>query len=199
MGFCALFQPLKDIAVLGGITARFECIVQCDPYPYIEWYKSDTDEPLRSGYGKYYIEFRNGVCRLTIPEAISSMCWVGWMAIWSGWPVLEWTIDVRFPLQAMLVFICAQLRIIWARWSHRPNSPSTWTTGISANNRPIIYTQYDYIVAFACVICVVFAATTTEPNYSDADKLLPSTSGSFWFAAAFYWVMKRLSAKKCAV
>lgn len=70
--FVFLYQPLKDIAVLGGITARFECIVQCDPYPYVEWYKSDTDEPLRSGYGKYYIEFRNGVCRLTIPDAISS-------------------------------------------------------------------------------------------------------------------------------
>lgn len=95
MDYCALLQPLKDIAVLGGITARFECIVQCDPYPYIEWYKSDTDEPLRSGYGKYYIEFRNGVCRLTIPEAISSMFGIGWMAIWSGLPVREWTIDVR--------------------------------------------------------------------------------------------------------
>lgn len=59
--------------MLGGVTARFECIVQCDPYPYIEWYKCDTEQPLRSGYGKYFIEFRNGVCRLTIPDAISSI------------------------------------------------------------------------------------------------------------------------------
>ncbi|XP_055314991.1 uncharacterized protein LOC129575416 isoform X3 [Sitodiplosis mosellana] len=62
--------PLKDIAVLSGHTARFECIVQCDPHPYIEWYRDDT--PIRNGSGKYFVEFRNGVCRLTIPETLLS-------------------------------------------------------------------------------------------------------------------------------
>lgn len=61
---------MKDIAVLSGQTARFECIVQCDPHPYIEWYRNET--PIRNGTSKHFIEFRNGVCRLTIPETISS-------------------------------------------------------------------------------------------------------------------------------
>lgn len=61
------FQPLKDIAVVKGQTARFECIVQCDPHPYVGWYRNDN--PLRNGDGKYLVEFRNGVCRLTIPDA----------------------------------------------------------------------------------------------------------------------------------
>lgn len=61
-----LRQPLKDIAVVCGQTARFECIVQCDPHPYVEWYKDDV---RLSNDMKYFIEFRNGVCRLTIPNA----------------------------------------------------------------------------------------------------------------------------------
>lgn len=64
------FQPLKDIAVINGHTARFECIVQCDPHPFVEWYRND--EPIRNGYGKHMVEFRNGVCRLTIPETVLS-------------------------------------------------------------------------------------------------------------------------------
>lgn len=60
------FQPLKDIAVVMGQTARFECIVQCDPHPQITWAKNGF--PLQPS-NKHVIEFRNGVCRLTIPEA----------------------------------------------------------------------------------------------------------------------------------
>lgn len=61
---------MKDIAVLNGQTARFECIVQCDPHPYIEWYRNET--PIRNGMSKHFTEFRNGVCRLIIPETVSS-------------------------------------------------------------------------------------------------------------------------------
>lgn len=64
-----LLQPLKDIAVVHGQTARFECIVQCDPHPYIEWFKNEV--PISSDE-KYSIEFRNGVCRLTIPHSMKS-------------------------------------------------------------------------------------------------------------------------------
>lgn len=63
---------MKDIAVLVGQTARFECIVQCDPHPYVEWYRND--EPIRNGTNKHTVEFRNGVCRLTIPETVLSNC-----------------------------------------------------------------------------------------------------------------------------
>lgn len=59
-------QPLKDIAVVNGQTARFECIVQCDPHPDVEWFRDSA--PLRND-SNHIIEFRNGVCRLTIPEA----------------------------------------------------------------------------------------------------------------------------------
>ncbi|XP_031619555.1 uncharacterized protein LOC116338440 isoform X3 [Contarinia nasturtii] len=61
--------PLRNIAVLSGHTARFECIVQCEPpHPCVEWYRNDV--PIQNG--KYFIEFRNGVCRLTIPETVPS-------------------------------------------------------------------------------------------------------------------------------
>jgi len=61
--------PLKDIAVVSGQTARFECIVQCDPHPYIQWFINE--EPVNSS-AKHLIEFRNGVCRLTIPRAVTT-------------------------------------------------------------------------------------------------------------------------------
>jgi hypothetical protein len=59
------FQPLKDIAVVAGQTARFECIVQCDPHT-VYWTKNG--HPLESSL-KHQIEYRNGVCRCTIPQA----------------------------------------------------------------------------------------------------------------------------------
>lgn len=70
--FCFIWfslQPLKDIAVVRGQSARFECIVQCDPHPYIQWYKNDV---MLENDANHIIEFRNGVCRLTIPEAHTS-------------------------------------------------------------------------------------------------------------------------------
>lgn len=69
--FCfSNFQPLKDIAVVGGQTARFECIVQGDPTTVVFWMKNN--EVLENS-AKTIIEFRNGVCRLTIPQAYQSM------------------------------------------------------------------------------------------------------------------------------
>ncbi|CRL08293.1 CLUMA_CG021374, isoform B [Clunio marinus] len=58
--------PLKDIAVVNGQTARFECIVQCESVPYVYWMKDG--QTIENNY-KYQIEFRNGVCRLTIPQS----------------------------------------------------------------------------------------------------------------------------------
>ncbi|XP_037901169.1 titin homolog isoform X7 [Glossina fuscipes] len=58
--------PLKDRAVVPGQTARFECIVQCHPQPDVGWHKNGYD--LENNQ-KHQLEYRNGVCRLTIPHA----------------------------------------------------------------------------------------------------------------------------------
>lgn len=54
--------------MVNGNSARFECIVQCDPYPNISWSRNGV--PINQSQ-KYVIEFRNGVCRLTIPQAFT--------------------------------------------------------------------------------------------------------------------------------
>ncbi|KAF3424285.1 hypothetical protein E2986_10888 [Frieseomelitta varia] len=58
--------PLKDIAVVSGQTARFECIVQAEPQPNILWSK---DGRIIENSSCYEIHYRNGVCRLTIVRA----------------------------------------------------------------------------------------------------------------------------------
>uniref|UniRef100_A0A6P4EL74 Muscle M-line assembly protein unc-89 n=1 Tax=Drosophila rhopaloa TaxID=1041015 RepID=A0A6P4EL74_DRORH len=58
--------PLKDIAVGVGGTARFECIVQAHPQPQVNW--THNGGHLESG-SRHCIEYRNGVCRLTLPQA----------------------------------------------------------------------------------------------------------------------------------
>ncbi|XP_020814330.1 muscle M-line assembly protein unc-89 isoform X5 [Drosophila serrata] len=58
--------PLKDIAVGVGGTARFECIVQAHPQPQVNW--THNGGQLESG-SRHCIEYRNGVCRLTLPQA----------------------------------------------------------------------------------------------------------------------------------
>uniref|UniRef100_A0A182UHF9 Ig-like domain-containing protein n=1 Tax=Anopheles melas TaxID=34690 RepID=A0A182UHF9_9DIPT len=58
--------PLKDIAVVSGQPARFECIVACDAAPSIRWTKDEA--PIEEGY-KFVPEYRNGVCRLSLPVA----------------------------------------------------------------------------------------------------------------------------------
>ncbi|XP_033210464.1 titin isoform X2 [Belonocnema kinseyi] len=58
--------PLRDIAVVSGQTARFECIVQAEPQPNILWSKNGRIIENSANYEVYY---RNGVCRLTLPRA----------------------------------------------------------------------------------------------------------------------------------
>ena len=59
------FQPLRDIAVVSGQSARFECIVQAEPQPKVEWSKDGTIVENTANSQVYY---RNGVCRLTLPR-----------------------------------------------------------------------------------------------------------------------------------
>lgn len=61
-----LLQPLKDIAVVSGKTARFECIVQGEPVSDVIW--SCNGQVLENS-DCYQTQYRNGVCRLTIPRA----------------------------------------------------------------------------------------------------------------------------------
>lgn len=96
---------MKDIAVINGHTARFECIVQCDPHPFVEWYRND--EPIRNGYGKHMVEFRNGVCRLTIPETVLSKFQSIFSAINN-----YFNFQQKKMFQAILVFIHAPEQII---------------------------------------------------------------------------------------
>ncbi|XP_072764140.1 uncharacterized protein [Anoplolepis gracilipes] len=58
--------PLKDIAVVSGQPARFECIVQAEPQPNILWSK---DCRIVENSASYDIQYRNGVCRLTVIKA----------------------------------------------------------------------------------------------------------------------------------
>lgn len=67
-------QPLKDRAVVAGQQARFECIVQCHPQPNVMWNKNGYD--LQSS-NKHVLEYRNGVCRLTIPQAYPGKIFLG--------------------------------------------------------------------------------------------------------------------------
>ncbi|XP_031789486.1 uncharacterized protein LOC100679567 isoform X4 [Nasonia vitripennis] len=57
--------PLRDIAVVSGQTARFECIVQAEPQPNIIWSKDGRIVENSVNSDVYY---RNGVCRLTLPR-----------------------------------------------------------------------------------------------------------------------------------
>ena len=65
------FQPLRDIAVVSGQNARFECIVQAEPPPNILWSKNGR---IIDNSQNYQIQYRNGVCRLTIPQAFPGKC-----------------------------------------------------------------------------------------------------------------------------
>lgn len=63
--YCNL-QPLRDIAAISGNSARFECIVQAEPPPNIMWSK---DGRILENSNDRQMYYRNGVCRLTIPQA----------------------------------------------------------------------------------------------------------------------------------
>lgn len=57
---------MRDIAVMSGQTAKFECIVQSEPTPNIIW--SKDGRIIQDGRDRQ-IHFRNGVCRLIISQA----------------------------------------------------------------------------------------------------------------------------------
>ncbi|XP_018309584.1 uncharacterized protein [Mycetomoellerius zeteki] len=59
--------PLKDIAVISGQPARFECIVQAEPQPNILWSK---DNRIVENSKNHEIQYRNGICRLIIMRAL---------------------------------------------------------------------------------------------------------------------------------
>jgi hypothetical protein len=58
--------PLRNIAVVSGQPAKFECIVQSEPPPNILWSKNGR---IIENSNDYQLHYRNGVCRLTISQA----------------------------------------------------------------------------------------------------------------------------------
>jgi titin len=58
--------PLRNIAVVSGQPAKFECIVQTEPPPNILWSKNGR---IIEHSNDYQLHYRNGVCRLTISQA----------------------------------------------------------------------------------------------------------------------------------
>ncbi|XP_018360288.1 PREDICTED: titin isoform X3 [Trachymyrmex cornetzi] len=59
--------PLKDIAVISGQPARFECIVQAEPQSNILWSKNSR---IVENSKSHEVQYRNGICRLTIMRAL---------------------------------------------------------------------------------------------------------------------------------
>ncbi|XP_023246866.1 muscle M-line assembly protein unc-89-like [Copidosoma floridanum] len=59
----SFITPLRDIAVVSGQTARFECIVQAEPQPNVMW--SKDGRVIENSYN-VEVYYRNGVCRLTL-------------------------------------------------------------------------------------------------------------------------------------
>ncbi|XP_044767054.1 muscle M-line assembly protein unc-89 isoform X5 [Coccinella septempunctata] len=55
--------PLRNIAVVSGQNAKFECIVQSEPPPSVLWSKNGR---IIEDSNDYQLHYRNGVCRLTI-------------------------------------------------------------------------------------------------------------------------------------
>ncbi|RZC41074.1 I-set and/or Spectrin domain containing protein, partial [Asbolus verrucosus] len=64
--FTVCLQPLRNIAVVSGQPAKFECIVQSEPPPNILWSKNGR---IIENSNDYQLHYRNGVCRLTISQA----------------------------------------------------------------------------------------------------------------------------------
>ncbi|XP_066957162.1 uncharacterized protein [Macrobrachium rosenbergii] len=57
--------PLRDLTVAAGEAVKLECVVQADPPVQVTWSKGDVI--LQNG-PHYQIVYRNGVCRLIIPQ-----------------------------------------------------------------------------------------------------------------------------------
>lgn len=56
-----------------GGTARFECIVQAHPQPQVNW-THNGGQLDQANSSRHVIEYRNGVCRLTLPQAYPGKC-----------------------------------------------------------------------------------------------------------------------------
>jgi hypothetical protein len=95
------FQPLRDIAVVSGQNARFECIVQAEPPPNILWSKNGR---IIDNSQNYQIQYRNGVCRLTIPQAFPGKCRAGVVNV--GYEV------INFRISTISTNGCTQLAFI---------------------------------------------------------------------------------------
>lgn len=103
-------QPLKDIAAVAGQSARFECIVQCEPLPNsVFWTKNGQ---VIENSQKYQIEFRNGVCRLTIPQSFPGE---------------------RIIFQSSLKMILNTFRWCWNLWMRRSKPHRSWCNACRAN------------------------------------------------------------------
>ncbi|KAJ4429610.1 hypothetical protein ANN_21796, partial [Periplaneta americana] len=82
--------PLRDIAVVSGQTARFECIVQAEPPPNILWSKNGR---IIENSQNYQIQYRNGVCRLTIPQAFPAILGVQFKVCHGSLYAVTWLVD----------------------------------------------------------------------------------------------------------
>ncbi|XP_068215232.1 uncharacterized protein [Palaemon carinicauda] len=57
--------PLRDLTVVAGEAVKLECVVQADPPVQVTWSKGDI---ILQNSPHYQIVYRNGVCRLIIPQ-----------------------------------------------------------------------------------------------------------------------------------
>jgi len=97
------FQPLRDIAVVSGQNARFECIVQAEPPPSILWSKNGR---IIDNSQNYQILYRNGVCRLTIPKAFPGKCHTSVVNV--GYEVINFRISTILTSSCMPLSFSSQ-------------------------------------------------------------------------------------------
>lgn len=93
--------------MVSGQTARFECIVQCENVPEIVWMKDGRQ--MMYNPPKHLIEYRNGVCRLTISQTTTGELLKG-QSLPTGH--LK-NIFLSFSLQPTAVFIPVQHPTTW--------------------------------------------------------------------------------------
>lgn len=60
-------QPLQHVEIAEGQRFTFECRLECEGVPRLEWFKDDM--PLKSP--DYHTGYRDGLCTLTIDEVFS--------------------------------------------------------------------------------------------------------------------------------
>lgn len=73
-----MFQPLQDKVTSANEPVVFECIVQGDPTPDIEWFKDGQSLPATP---ELQSKYQYNVCQLTIPESmINDHCTISCVA-----------------------------------------------------------------------------------------------------------------------